>query len=85
MDVDKHKSVSDSKMASCMRNACQRVTYHATCTNRENISISHQTLAYAARGMVTVHFLPDEQVDITISKNQALQILYIAYSTVLQC
>ena len=26
-----------------------------------------------------------EQVDITISKNQALQILYLAYSTVLQC
>ena len=26
-----------------------------------------------------------KQVDITIFKNQVLQILYIAYSTVLQC
>ena len=27
----------------------------------ENISISHQTLTYTARGMVAVHFLPESQ------------------------
>ena len=27
----------------------------------------------------------EEQVDITISKNQVLQILYLVYSTVLHC
>ena len=27
----------------------------------ENISISRQTLAYAGRGMVAVHFLPESQ------------------------
>ena len=27
----------------------------------ENISISHQTLTYAGRGMVAVHFLPESQ------------------------
>ena len=27
----------------------------------ENISISHQTLTYAGRGVVTVHFLPESQ------------------------
>ena len=27
----------------------------------ENISISHQTLTYAGRGMVTVDFLPESQ------------------------
>ena len=27
----------------------------------ENISISHQTLTHAGKGMVTVHFLPESQ------------------------
>ena len=27
----------------------------------ENISISHQTLIYAGRGVVAVHFLPESQ------------------------
>ena len=45
-------------------------SYHATCTIteireilqiEENISISHQTLTYAGRGMIAVHFLPELQ------------------------
>ena len=27
----------------------------------ENISISHQTLTYAGRGVIAVHFLPESQ------------------------
>ena len=27
----------------------------------ESISISHQTLTYIGRGMITVHFLPESQ------------------------
>ena len=46
-----------------MSNECRRViTLHALTEIRrieENISISHQTLTYARRDMVTVHFLPD--------------------------
>ena len=47
-----------------MANGCQRViVLHAI--TEENISVSHQTLAYVGRGMVTkmiaVHFLPESQ------------------------
>ena len=51
-----------------MSNECRRViTLHAlTEIHRilqieENISISRQTLTYAGRGMVAVHFLPESQ------------------------
>ena len=50
----------------CMSNECQRIiTLHAPAEIRsileikENIYIRHQTLTYAGRGMVTVHFLPE--------------------------
>ena len=52
----------------CMSNKCQRiVTLHAPAEIRtilqikENISIRCQTLTYAGRGMVTVHFLLELQ------------------------
>ena len=52
----------------CMSNKCQRIiTLHALAEIRsilqikENISIRHQTLTYAGRGMVAVHFLPELQ------------------------
>ena len=51
-----------------MSNECRRViTLHALTGIREilqieeSISISHQTLTYVGRGMVTVHFLPEPQ------------------------
>ena len=44
-----------------MANKCRRViTLHKICRIlqiEENIFISHQTLTYAGRSMVTVHFL----------------------------
>ena len=50
----------------CMSNECQIIiTLHAPveiCSIlqiKENISIRRQTLTYAGRGMVTVHFLPE--------------------------
>ena len=43
-------------------------SYHATYTEirrilqiEENISINRQTLTYAGRGIITVHFLPESQ------------------------
>ena len=46
-----------------MSNECRRViTLHALteiCRIEENISISRQTLTYAGRDMVAVHFFPD--------------------------
>ena len=52
----------------CMSNKCQRIiALHALaeiCSIlqiKENISIRHQTLTYAGRGMVAVHFLPELQ------------------------
>ena len=54
----------------CMSNECQRIiTLHVPAEIRsilqikENISISirHQILTYAGRGMVAVHFLPELQ------------------------
>ena len=52
----------------CMSSECQRVIMlHAPAEIRsilqikENISITHQTLTYAGRGMVSVHFLPELQ------------------------
>ena len=51
-----------------MSNKCQRIiTLHALAEIRsilqikENISIRRQTLTYAGRGMVAVHFLPELQ------------------------
>ena len=51
-----------------MSNECQRIiTLHAPAEIRsilqikENISIRRQTLKYAGRGMVAVHFLPELQ------------------------
>ena len=51
-----------------MSNECGRViTLYALAEIRsilqieENISIRHQTLTYAGRGMVEVHFLPELQ------------------------
>ena len=51
-----------------MSNKCQRViTLHVLAEIRsilqikENISIRRQTLTYAGRGMVIVHFLPELQ------------------------
>ena len=51
-----------------MSNECQRViTLHVLTGIRrilqieENISISRQTLTYAGRGMVAVHFIPESQ------------------------
>ena len=51
-----------------MSNECQRIiTLHVPAEIRsilqikENISIRHQTLTYAGRGMVAVHFLPELQ------------------------
>ena len=53
-----------------MSNECQRIiTLHAPAEIRsilllqikENISIRRQTLTYAGRGMVAVHFLPELQ------------------------
>ena len=52
----------------CMSNQCQRIiTLHVPAEIRsilqikENISIRRQTLTYAGRGMVAVHFLPELQ------------------------
>ena len=49
----------------CMSNECQRIIMlHAPAEIRsilENISIRRQTLTYAGRGMVAVHFLPELQ------------------------
>ena len=52
----------------CMSNECQRIIMlHVPAEIRsilqikENISIRRQTLTYAGRGMVTVHFLPELQ------------------------
>ena len=52
----------------CMSNEYQRIIMlHAPAEIRsilqikENISIRRQTLTYAGRGMVTVHFLPELQ------------------------
>ena len=52
----------------CMSNECQRfIMLHASAEIRsilqikENISIRRQTLTYAGRGMVAVHFLPELQ------------------------
>ena len=51
-----------------MSNECRRViTLHALTEIRrilrieETISIGRQTLTYAGRGMVTIHFLPESQ------------------------
>ena len=51
-----------------MSNKCQRVItlhvlaeIHSILQIEENISIRRQTLTYAGRGMVTVHFLPELQ------------------------
>ena len=51
-----------------MSNECQRVIMLHVLTEirrilqiEENISISHQILTYAGRGMVAVHFLPKSQ------------------------
>ena len=51
-----------------MSNKCQRIIMlHVPAEIRtilqikENISIRRQTLTYAGRGMVTVHFLPELQ------------------------
>ena len=52
----------------CTSNECRRViTLHVLAEIRsilqieENISIRRQTLTYAGRGMVAVHFLPELQ------------------------
>ena len=53
----------------CMSNECQGIiTLHVPAEIRsiklqikENIFIRHQTLTYAGRGMVTVHFFPELQ------------------------
>ena len=52
----------------CMSNECQRIiTLHVSaeiCSIlqiKENISIRCQTLTYAGRGIVAVHFLPELQ------------------------
>ena len=52
----------------CMSNKCQRIIMlHAPAEIRsilqikENISIRHQTLTYAGRGMVAVPLLPELQ------------------------
>ena len=52
----------------CMSNECQRIIMlHVPAEIRsilqikENISIRRQTLTYAGRGMVTLHFLPELQ------------------------
>ena len=54
----------------CMSNKCQRIIMlHVPAKIRsikllqikENISIRRQTLTYAGRGMVAVHFLPELQ------------------------
>ena len=51
-----------------MINECHRVIMlhalteiHRILQIEEAISISHQTLTYAGRGMVTIHFLPESQ------------------------
>ena len=51
-----------------MSNECQRIIMldapaeiHSILQIKENISIRRQTLTYAGRGMVTVHFLPELQ------------------------
>ena len=63
----KHK-LAIAKWQSCMSNECRRVITLHTLTEirkilqiEENISISHQTLTYAGRGMVAVRFLPESQ------------------------
>ena len=52
----------------CMSNECRRVItlhalaeIHSILQIEENISIRRQTLTYAGRGMVAVHFLPELQ------------------------
>ena len=51
-----------------MSNECQRIItlhapaeIHSILQIKGNISIRRQTLTYAGRGMVTVHFLPELQ------------------------
>ena len=55
---NKHK-LAVAKLRGCMSNECWRVITYMQMLRFAggNISISHQTLMYAGRGMVKVHFL----------------------------